>query len=183
MFFKFSNIGAKTSSPIVFFFVKTPKEEIKSITDSISELNNVNICPLCFNPFQTEKCPICSNPKRDKSILCIVEKEIDLTAIEKTKKYNGFYFILGGVISAFKKEDIKNLRIKELLKRLQEPQIKEVIIALSPTTEGEATRLYLERTLNPLNKNLTRLGRGLPIGAELEYADNETLSSALEGRK
>ena len=183
LFSKFPTIGPRTAARFVFYLLKLPKEEIKSITDSISELNNVNICPLCFNPFQTEKCPICSNPKRDKSILCIVEKDIDLTAIEKTKKYNGFYFILGGVISAFKKEDIKNLRIKELLKRLQEPQIKEVIIALSPTTEGEATRLYLERTLNPLNKNLTRLGRGLPIGAELEYADNETLSSALEGRK
>ena len=114
----------------------------------------------------------------------MVEKETDLIPIEKTKKYQGLYFILGGTVSTLKKADIEKLRIKELEERVKShPEIKEIIIAINPTTEGEVTALYLERTLKPLNKKITRLGRGLPTGGELEYADEETLSSALESRR
>jgi recombination protein RecR len=113
-----------------------------------------------------------------------VSNETDLEALEKTKKYQGLYFILGGTVSRLKKADIEKLKIKELEKRLRNSQeIKEIILALNPTTEGEATTLYLERLLKPLNKKITRLGRGLPLGGELEYADEETLTSALESRK
>jgi len=148
-------------------------------------LKNVKICRLCFNPHEeeTELCQICSDSRRDKSLLCILANETDLQALEKTKKYRGLYFVLGGTVSTFKKADIEKLRIKELEKRAKDPQIKEIIIATNPTTEGEATALYLERLLKPLNKKITRLGRGLPVGGELEYADEETLSSALESRK
>jgi len=128
-------------------------------------------------------CEICSNPRRDQAMLCIVEKETDLVPIEKTKKYPGRYFILGGALSRFNREDLKDLRTAELLTRAGQKEIQETIIATNSTTEGESTALYLERILKPLGKKITRLARGLPLGGELEYADEETLGSALEGRK
>ena len=164
-------------------------------------------CLFCFNPFEPRQvptssgfgegkneealCPVCRDPRRSKTLLCIVEKESDLISIEKTQKYNGLYFILGGTLSKFKNEDIKKLRTEELVERIKNPSnfgipetdFQEIIIAVNPTTEGEATTFYLERTLKPFGKKITRLGRGLPLGGELEYADEETLSSALEGRR
>lgn len=187
IFSKFPTVGPRTAARFVFYLLKKPKEEIENLISSINELkNNVKICKLCFNPFQGdgELCEICQKPSRDKSLLCLVEKETDLISIEKTKKYNGLYFILGGTVSALKRADIEKLRIKELEERIKNhPEIKEIILATNSTTEGQATALYLERLLKPLNKKITRLGRGLPVGAELEYADEETLGSALEGRK
>ena len=200
LFSKFPTVGPRTASRFVFHLLKLPKEEIEVLTASILNLKaHIRICKFCFNPFEPsvssgqgeELCEICSNPSRDKSLLCILEKETDLISLEKTKRYNGLYFILGGTVSALKKEDIKKLRIKELEERVKNhPEIKEIIIAINPTTEGEATALYLERLLKPLTCGeqgrtikITRLGRGLPMGAELEYADEETLKAALEGRK
>jgi len=187
LFSKFPTVGPRTAARFVFYLMKKPKEEIEELLSSISNLKKaVKICSFCFNPFEAEGelCPICSDTRRDKTLLCLVEKESDLIALEKTKKYNGLYFILGGSVSAFKKEEIKKLRIKELKERIKSyPKIKEIIIATNPTAEGQATALYLERLLKPLNKKISRLARGLPVGGELEYADEETLGSALEGRK
>ncbi len=187
LFSKFPTVGPRTAARFVFYLLKLSKEEIENLTGAISDLKSaIKICPLCFNPFQNEGelCQICANPSRDKSLLCIIEKETDLLVIEKTKKYNGLYFILGGTVSRLKKADIEKLRTKELEEMVKNhPEIKEIIIAVNPTTEGESTALYLERLLKPLAKKITRLGRGLPVGAELEYADEETLGSALEGRK
>jgi recombination protein RecR len=133
---------------------------------------------------ENELCQICLNPTRDKSLLCIVTNEVDLLSIEKTKKYMGLYFILGGTVSALKKVDLEKLRVKELENIVRSRlEIKEIILAMNANAEGEATVLYLERFLKPFNKKITRLGRGLPVGGELEYADEETLRSALEGRK
>jgi recombination protein RecR len=169
-----------------------PKEEVDNLISSISQLkNNIKTCEFCFKPFEPSAetpiglvCEICRDVRRDRSLLCIVANETDLMAIEKTKKYNGLYFILGGTISAFKKTDIEKLRIKELEEKVKNNrEIKEIILAINPTTEGETTALYLERILKPSEKKISRLGRGLPLGAELEYADEETLSSALEGRR
>jgi len=210
IFSKFPTVGPRTAARFVFYLMRTKNEEIEEILNSISNLKkNVKICSFCFNPFEPSSvedeeklCPICSNPSRDKTLLCVVTNEIDLIAIEKIKKYQGLYFILGGTVSTLKKADFEKLRIKELQERIknqppspakrgeakdegkpQHPQIKEIILALNPTAEGEATILYLERLLKPLNKKISRLGRGLPVGGELEYADEETLGSALEGRK
>jgi recombination protein RecR len=187
LFSKFPTVGPRTAARFVFYLMKKPKEEVEELIKSISNLREiVKVCSFCFNPFEGEGelCPICSNHSRDKTLLCIVANETDLMAIEKTKKYQGLYFILGGTVSAIKKAEIEKLRIKELEERVKKrPEIKEIIIATNPTTEGEATALYLERILKPFNKKITRLGRGLPVGGELEYADEETLSSALEGRK
>ena len=194
LFSKFPTVGPRTASRFVFYLVGKSKEEVDKLVAAILDLKkNVKLCKLCFNPFEGEGelCEICSNPARDKSLLCIIEKETDLLVIEKTKKYKGLYFILGGTVSRFKKADIEKLRTKESEERVKNhPEIKEIIIAVNPTTEGEATALYLERLLKPLNLpagrqviKTTRLGRGLPVGGELEYADEETLSSALESRR
>ena len=187
LFSKLPTVGPRTASRFVFYLVGKSKEDVDKLVAAILDLKkNVKLCKLCFNPFEGEGelCEICSNPARDKSLLCIIEKETDLLVIEKTKKYKGLYFILGGQVSTFKKADIEKLRTKELEERVKNhPEIKEIIIAVNPTTEGEATALYLERLLKPLNIKITRLGRGLPVGGELEYADEETLGSALEGRK
>jgi len=187
IFSKFPTVGPRTATRFVFYLLGKKKEEVEELVVAIQDLkNNVKICSLCFNPFEKDGdfCEICSNQTRNKTLLCIVEKEIDLIAIEKTKKYNGLYFILGGTVSRLKKADIEKLRIKELEERIKKhPEIKEIIIAINPTAEGEATALYLERILKPYNKKITRLGRGLPVGGELEYADEETLKSALESRK
>lgn len=195
LFSKFPTVGPRTAARFVFYLMRIPKKEIENLLNLITNLRKaVKICSLCFNPFEpslakvsegkSEFCQICSNPVRDKSLLCVVANEIDLVALEKIKKYQGLYFILGGTVSRLKKTDIGKLRIKELQNRIKNhPEIKEIILALNPTVEGEATALYLERLLKPLNKKISRLGRGLPVGGELEYADEETLISALEGRK
>ena len=177
LFSKFPTVGPRTAARFVFYLMKLPKTEIEDLIASISSLREkVKLCSFCFNPFEGEGdlCPICSNPTRDKTLLCIVEKETDLIPLEKTKKYKGRYFILGGTVK---------LRADDLLAKIKNSEIKEIIIATNPTTEGEAATLYLERLLKPLNKKITRLGRGLPVGGELEYADEETLGSAFDGRK
>lgn len=187
IFSKFPTVGPRTAARFVYYLMRTSKEETEEILNSITQLKEkVKTCPSCFNPFEGEEtlCPICQNKARDRSLLCIIEKETDLLSIEKTKKYKGLYFILGGTVSKLKKEDTGKLKTKELEERMKnDPDIKEVIIAVNPTSEGEATALYLERILKPFGKKITRLGRGLPVGGELEYADEETLASALEGRK
>ncbi len=185
-FSKFPTVGPRTAARFVFYLIKLPEERIEKLVSSINNLKKrIKLCSFCFNPFEGEEelCEICLNPKRDKSLICVVEKESDLEALEKTKQYRGRYFILGGTVSKLKKEDLKNLRTDELLERVKNPEISEVIIATNSTPEGENTALYLERVLEPTDKKITRLGRGLPVGSELEYADEETLKSALEGRK
>ena len=197
LFSEFPTVGPRTASRFVFYLMKLSKDEIQDFMIAISKLrDSIKICPSCFNPYEPsfakategkgegELCEICSNPIRDKSLLCVVANETDLTVIEKTKKYKGLYFILGGTVSALKKPDLEKLRIKELENTIKNrAEIQEIILAMNANTDGEATVLYLERFLKPFNKKLTRLGRGLPVGGELEYADEETLKAAFEGRK
>jgi len=194
LFSKLPTVGPRTAARFVFYLRNADKKEVKELLTAIINLKkNVKICSFCFNSFEGEGnlCSICSDSRRYKNLLCVVEKETDLISLEKTRKYKGLYFILGGTVSKLKKEDIEKLKTKELIERIKNPakfgianlKIQEVIMAINPTTEGEATILYLERVLKPFNLKITHLGRGLPVGAELEYADEETLSSALEGRK
>ena len=213
LFSKFPTVGPRTAARFVFYLRNADKKEVKELLTAIINLKkNVKICSFCFNSFEPSQisskieagkgegnlCNICSDSRRYKNLLCVIEKETDLISLEKTRKYKGLYFILGGAISRLKKEEIEKLRTKELIERIKNPakfgipnlKIQEVILAINPTTEGESTILYLERVLSPLSCGeqartikTTRLGRGLPVGAELEYADEETLGSALEGRK
>ena len=186
IFSKFPTVGQRTATRFVFYLIKRDKKEIEELSRAILDLKEkVKFCKNCFKPFEGEGevCEICSDKTRDRSLLCIVEKETDLEAIEKTKKYKGLYFVLGGPVSAIKKEELKKLRIKELEERVKDKKIKEIIIATSLTTEGEALALFLERKLKNSGKKITRLGKGLPTGGELEYADEETLGAAFESRK
>jgi recombination protein RecR len=186
LFLKFPTVGQRTATRFVFYLIKRDKKEIEELSKAILDLKEkIKFCKNCFKPFEGEGeiCEICRDKTRDKSLLCIVEKETDLEAIEKTKKYDGIYFILGGPVSAIKKEELKKLRIRELEERMKDKKIKEIIIATSLTSEGEALALFLERKLKNSGKKITRLGRGLPTGGELEYADEETLGAAFESRK
>ena len=190
LFSHFPTIGPRTASRFVFYLLKAPDKEFDEFVEALRNVRrDIRQCSFCFNSFevaedqgQTGLCVICRDGTRDKALLCVVEKEGDLEALEKTKQYRGRYFILGGVNGILKKEGPQNIRAKELKDRMA-GEIQEVILALNPTTEGEATVLYLERLLKPFGEKISRLGRGLPVGGELEYADEETLRSALEGRK
>ena len=195
IFSKFPGVGPKTAARFVFYLKKVPEKDIEKLLESIKNLKtNVKSCSFCFNVFEPEVkenlCPICQNPSRDRTLLCIVEREQDLVSIEKTDKYKGLYFILKGTFPIFKKEK-KQIRDKELKQRILHPEkfgilgaeFKEIILALNPTTEGKTTMLYLKRFLKPLDIKITSLGLGLPKGGELEYADEETLSSAFERRR
>jgi len=190
IFTKFPTVGPRTAGRFVYYLIKQPKERIKELVDAMQELSDkIKLCKLCFQPFegQTEICRICQNPNRNKNLLCIVEKEADLLSIEITKKYNGLYFILGGTVGTMRKEEISGLRIEELKKRITGDSFSEIIIALNPTQDGRATSVLIENSIkeaapSPVFK-ITHLAKGIPVGGELEYADEETLESALLGRK
>jgi len=189
IFKKFPTVGSRTAGRFVYYLMKLPKERIDEIVNAIIEVRNkIKLCQLCFNPFEGEGqvCPICADSRRNKNLLCIVEKENDLLSLESTKKFTGQYFILGGTVSTMKKEDISQLRIEELKKKVKDGNFLEIIVALNPTPEGRTTSVLVENiikeSVSPIPK-ITHLARGIPVGGELEYADEETLESALEGRK
>ncbi|MCD6094313.1 recombination protein RecR [bacterium] len=188
IFSKFPTVGERTATRFALYLLSLPKENVENFCKKILALKKeIKFCKLCFGPFVPrqgeEICPICKNKNRDRSLLCIVERETDLWQIEKTKKYEGLYFILGGKMDFLKENPLGKLRIEELKRRIEEGKPKEVILALNPTPGGLLTMDYLTKILKPYNIKITRLGRGLPIGSELEYADEDTLSSALEGRR
>lgn len=192
LFKKFPTVGARTASRFVYHLIKLPDDKIEEFINSVRDLKkSIKLCRFCFNPYELKEndsgfCRICKEPGRDKNCLCVVEKEADLLTIENTKKYKGFYFILGGTVAVMRKEDVSNLRLEELKSRAKAGNFSEIIIALNPTPEGKITSVLIENALkevlNPVPK-ITRLAKGIPVGGELEYADEETLESAFEGRK
>lgn len=199
LFSRFPTIGPRTAARFVFYLQNLSRDEVEELIKSIQELKEkIRPCKFCFFSFEAkfeakegDLCPICSDPKRDHSLLCVVEKETDMEALEMTKKYRGLYFVLGGTLGRLRKKDVEKLRTKELRTRILHPEqfgiengkFQEIIIATNATREGESTALYLQRLLAPLKITITRLGRGLPIGGELEYADEETLGEALDNRR
>jgi len=190
IFLNFPTVGARTATRFAFHLANQDKKEAKKLIEAIVEVKSkIKTCSSCFNIFQSSQennlCSICSNQSRNKSILCLVEKETDLETIEQTKKYQGLYFVLGGTLSPLRKESIKKIRAKELVDKIKESKdsLKEIIIACNFTPQGETTALYLERLIKPLDVKTTRLAKGLPTGSELEYIDEDTLSSALESRR
>ncbi|PIS09085.1 recombination protein RecR [Candidatus Beckwithbacteria bacterium CG10_big_fil_rev_8_21_14_0_10_34_10] len=184
-FEKLPGIGPKTAQRMTFYLLHVPQKDLESFSKSLINLKkNTKICSLCFNISETDPCPICSDPSRDKGKICLLEQPLDILAIEKGCFYKGVYHVLGGVIDPLNNIGPEELHIYDLLPRLKSGKINELIIATNPTIEGEATAMYI---LNLVKKykdlKISRIGRGLPTGAALEYADELTLSKSFEGRR
>ncbi len=183
-FSKLPGIGPKSAQRITYYLLRSPQEQANVLAQAITALKQeVKLCGQCCNVSESDPCPICRNPTRDGNMLCVVEQPQDVVAMEHTAIYKGLYHILHGAISPTEGVGADNIRIKELLARLQNATFKEVILATNTNLEGEQTAMYLGRLLAPLGIRVTRLARGLPFGTELEYADDFTLSRAIEGRQ
>jgi recombination protein RecR len=182
-FNKLPSIGPKSAQRLAYYLLRAPQEQAKLLADAIlSVKQETKLCSICFNITDSDPCPICRNEQRDRTKVCIVEQPQDILALEHTKTYNGLYHVLHGAISPTEGVGVDNIRIKELLNRLQNSSVDEVILATNPTLEGEQTAMYLSKLISPLGIKATRLARGLPFGTELEYADDVTLTRAIEGR-
>ncbi len=182
-FAKLPGIGKKTAGRLAFSILTQPEDVAKEFAEALLEARQkIHLCPVCQCLTELEVCPICSEESRNRSVVCVVEDSKDVMAIERTHEYRGLYHVLHGVLSPLDSIGPEQLKIKELLARLSDPQIKEVILATNPTVEGEATAGYLARIIKPMGLKVSRLAFGIPIGGDLEYADEVTLSRALEGR-
>jgi recombination protein RecR len=182
-FSKLPGIGPKSAQRITFFLLRSPEEEARALAEALLSLKQkINLCSTCCNVTELDPCPICRNPQRDNSQVCIVEQPQDIIALEHTGVYRGLYHVLHGAISPTEGVGADDIRIKELLSRLQGNAVQEVILATNTNLEGEQTAMYLSRVITPLGIKVTRLASGLPYGTELEYADDVTLTRALEGR-
>jgi recombination protein RecR len=180
---KLPGIGKKTAQRLALFLLKNDEETVNNLIKSIKDLKSrIKFCTRCFNLAVDELCDVCTSIKRDSSIICVVEEASDVIAIEKTNEYNGLYHVLGGVLSPLSGIGSESLKIKELLKRFESEEIKEVILALNPDTEGETTSLYLAKIIKPLGIKVSRIARGLPIGGDLEFADEATIGRAVISR-
>ncbi|MHB8104693.1 MAG: recombination mediator RecR [Dehalococcoidales bacterium] len=183
-FSKLPGIGPKSAQRIVFSLLRSSEDKTKALAEALVSLKQrVNLCSVCCNVTESDPCPICRNPQRDISQVCIVEQPQDILALEHTGVYKGLYHVLHGAISPTEGIGVDNIRIRELLDRFQNNTVKEIILATNTNTEGEQTAMYLSRVISPLGIKVTRLARGLPFGTELEYADDVTLTRALEGRQ
>ena len=182
-FARLPGIGRKSAQRLAFHILRMPEEEAKAFANTILEAREkIGYCEICKNITDTPRCAICSDETRDKSTICVVEDPRDVIAIERTKEYHGLYHVLGGLISPMDGVGPENLFIKELLARMTDGSVKEVIMATNPTVEGEATAMYLSRLIKPMDIKVSRLAYGIPVGGNLEYADEVTLYRAIEGR-
>ena len=182
-FQKFPSVGPKSAQRMAFHILKMPLSEVQKFTKNIIEAReNTHSCEICFNLSSSSPCEICQSNDRDKSIICVVAETKDLIAVEKTNEYKGVYHVLQGLISPMDGIGADDIRIKELLHRIAENDVNEIILALSPSIEGEATSLYLSKLIKPFGIKISRIAFGLPVGADLEYADEITLAKAIEGR-
>lgn len=180
---KLPGIGKKTALRLSIYLLKTENESVERLVKSLRELKSkLRLCSRCFNLSEDELCQVCKSQKRDVSTICVVEEASDVIAIERTNEYNGLYHVIGGVLSPLSGIGPDSLKIKELIKRFAEENIKEVLLALNPDTEGETTTLYLAKIIKPFGIKVTRIARGLPIGGDLEFADDATIGRALNSR-
>jgi recombination protein RecR len=181
---KLPTIGPKTAARLAFYLLSASKEDVEALSRAILDLKaKVRFCSRCYSLTESDPCAICSDPRRDGSLICVVAEAKDVYAIERTMSYRGRYHVLGGLISPIEGIGVGQLKIDELVKRIGKEGVTEAIIATNPNAEGESTALYLARLLTPLGVNVTRLAYGLPIGGDLDYADEVTLTRALEGRR
>ena len=182
-FEKLPGIGHKTAVRLAFYILESDEKVAKEFSEVlVNAKNNVKFCSTCYNLTEKDPCDICSNNKRDESVICVVENVKDVKKKEKTHEYKGKYHVLHGSISPMNNISAGDIKIKELLERLKDDAVKEVILATNPTVEGEATAMYISRLIKPLGINVTRIAHGIPVGGDLEYTDEITLIKALEGR-
>ncbi len=181
---KLPGIGPKTAQRLTYFLIRMPEDEPRSLAEAILAVKDrIVLCSICQNITDSDPCIVCRGEGRDCTKICVVEEPLDILPLERTREYNGLYHVLHGVISPMDGIGPEDLKIKELLARLQDGVVTEVILATNPNLEGEATAMYLQRLITPLGIKVTRLARGLPFGADLEYADEITLTRALENRQ
>lgn len=182
-FAKLPGIGYKTAQRLALYVLNLPKDEVDEFANAlIKARGTIKYCSVCGNFTDSDPCAICSNPSRDRELICVVEEPKDIMAIEKVREYNGVYHVLHGVISPMSGKGPDAIRLRELVSRTKD-NIKEIIVATNPNVDGEATAMYISKLLKPLGIKVTRIAHGIPVGGELEYADEVTLSKALEGRK
>lgn len=182
-FAKLPSIGYKTAQRLTLHVLNLPKEEVEEFANALVKARGtIKYCSICGNYTEKDPCPICGNPNREKSVICVVEQPKDIMAVEKIREYNGVYHVLHGNISPMAGRGPSDINLKDLITRMND-QVKEVIVATNPTVEGEATAMYISKILKPLGVKVTRIAHGIPVGGDLEYADEVTLSKALEGRK
>jgi recombination protein RecR len=182
-FQKFPSVGPKSAQRMAFYLLRMPMSDVENFAKAVIEAKqNTHACEICFNLSATSPCEICSSTTRDRSVICVVSETKDLIAIEKTNEFKGLYHVLQGLISPIDGIGADDIRIKELLNRLTNEEVKEIILALSPSVEGEATSLYLTKLIKPFGIKVSRIAFGLPVGADLEYADEMTIAKAIEGR-
>lgn len=183
-FRKMPSVGLKSAERFAYYVLGLDDKQVQSLTDAINNAHEkIHTCSVCCNLTEDEKCNICNNPKRDGSVICVVENPRDITAFERTHEYRGVYHVLHGVMSPMNGIGPNDIRIKELVSRLSDDTVEEVIMATNPTAEGEATAVYISKLLKPMGIKVTRLAYGMPVGSDLEYADEVTLSRALDGRQ
>lgn len=183
-FQKLPGIGPKSAQRMAFHILKMTSNDVQKFSDAIVDAKEkIKYCRQCFNLSSENPCEICTSTGRDKSTMCVVAETRDLIALERTREYKGFYHVLQGIISPLDGISPEDLRIKELIERLKGDEIKEIILALNPSVEGEATSMYLAKIIKPLGIKVSRIAFGLPVGSDLEYADEVTLTRALEGRR
>jgi recombination protein RecR len=181
---KLPGIGPKSAQRLAYSLLRAPEEQNQMLAEAILSLKQkTRLCSVCFNITDADPCPICRDPQRDKHEICIVEQPQDILALEHTKTYNGLYHVLHGAISPTEGVGADDIRVKELMDRLRDGSVTEIILATNPNLEGETTAMYLNKLISPLGIRVTRLARGLPFGTELEYADDVTLTRAIEGRQ
>ncbi len=183
-FSKLPGIGKRSAERLAFYILKQPKENAQRFSEALIEAKKkITFCPICQSLTDTTPCSICSSPKRDHSVICVVENPKDILAMEKTKEFSGVYHVLHGVISPIDNIGPDDIKIKELLLRTKDNNVKEIIMATNPSIEGEATAMYISNLFKNFGIKVTRIAHGLPVGGELEYADEITLTRALEGRR
>ena len=183
-FARLPGIGSKTAQRLAFYMLGLPQEQAEEFAEAILQARRtVHLCPICQNLTDQDVCPICADPERDQSLICVVAEPKDVIAMERAREYTGVYHVLHGVISPLSHVGPDDIRIRELLERVQSGTVREIIMATNPDTEGEATAMYLSRLLRGLGVKVTRLAYGIPVGSQLEYADEVTLLRALNGRQ
>ena len=183
-FHRLPGIGPKTAQRLTFYLIRMPEEQARSLAEAVLAVKErIVLCSQCYNITESDPCKTCSDPSRDQSRICVVEEALDVVALERTGSYRGLYHVLHGVISPMNGIGPDDLKLQPLLGRLKSGAVEEVIVATNPNLEGEATAMYISRLISPLGLKLTRPARGLPVGGDLEYADEVTLARAMEGRQ